>query len=321
MTCYSPPKSPGQSGTAQDGNYTSCYPTQKVSMCCRTEGDSCSTNGLCMNTVGSTATYWRESCTDPTWTSPYCLNAFDVCPLDQSNNTPVTFCQGEGGYCCGANNPICCGTDSEIIIPQIQTPPAGSTYSGEGTNVGAIAGGLIGGICFISVITYIVWRFCIKSKRQMYESADWAEDFEEPAVDRYHRIVPPVPAWKMQAIQAEQTPHHYTSPSHRDPSHRARVYSTADGYSFSTRSGFAASSAMRDPSHRPKYDSTIDGKSVSARSALGTSLADQDPNHGPEASSTVEGKSAIDERSAIDGKSANDVKRVSFLEELPVDDI
>ena len=24
--------------------------------------------------------YWRESCTDPTWTSPYCLNAFSACP-------------------------------------------------------------------------------------------------------------------------------------------------------------------------------------------------------------------------------------------------
>lgn len=113
-TCYNPPQNPGISGTIQDGNYTSCnreqfilililildqlyiviYPDanvqivyQQVSMCCRSKEvggdppDACLANGLCVNTAGAAPTYWRESCTDPTWTSPYCLSIFDVCSM------------------------------------------------------------------------------------------------------------------------------------------------------------------------------------------------------------------------------------------------
>jgi hypothetical protein len=56
-----------------------------------------------------------------------------------------------------------------------------STTSSGGPNIGAIAGGIIGGLVAIAIVTYLVWRFCIKNKRQQYESEDWGVEFtEEP---------------------------------------------------------------------------------------------------------------------------------------------
>lgn len=57
------------------------------------------------------------------------------------------------------------------------TPQSG----GHGANVGAIAGGVIGGVAVIAVVTYLVWKFCIKTKRQQYEQENWAEEEEDPS--------------------------------------------------------------------------------------------------------------------------------------------
>jgi hypothetical protein len=54
------------------------------------------------------------------------------------------------------------------------TPVAVS--NGSGPNVGAIAGGVIGGVLAIAAVTYVVWRFCIKTRRQQYEQEDWIDD-------------------------------------------------------------------------------------------------------------------------------------------------
>jgi hypothetical protein len=45
--------------------------------------------------------------------------------------------------------------------------------------VGAIAGGVLGGLAVVALVTYLVWRFCIKTKRQQYESEDWVEFTQE----------------------------------------------------------------------------------------------------------------------------------------------
>lgn len=45
--------------------------------------------------------------------------------------------------------------------------------------MGGIAGGVIGGVLAIATVTYLVWRFCIKTKRQQYEQEDWAEEQQE----------------------------------------------------------------------------------------------------------------------------------------------
>ena len=50
-----------------------------VSMCCGTNHtggeapDTCEDNGLCLQVWENTPQLWRQSCTDQTWSSPYCL--------------------------------------------------------------------------------------------------------------------------------------------------------------------------------------------------------------------------------------------------------
>lgn len=72
--CYRP------DGSEADDTYRPCDKTASVSMCCHlgvgssyNGGDACGsgpTYGLC----GITGTQlWRESCTDPTWQDPACL--------------------------------------------------------------------------------------------------------------------------------------------------------------------------------------------------------------------------------------------------------
>ncbi|KAL5121562.1 hypothetical protein ACEQ8H_000634 [Pleosporales sp. CAS-2024a] len=42
-------------------------------------------------------------------------------------------------------------------------------------NVGAIAGGVVGGIAFIAILTVLVWKYCLKGKRRPYTQADFQE--------------------------------------------------------------------------------------------------------------------------------------------------
>ncbi|CZT40563.1 related to OPY2 protein [Rhynchosporium secalis] len=65
---------------------------------------------------------------------------------------------------------------SSAAPPTISTPPKSSS---SGPNVGGIAGGIIGGVAVIAIVTYLVWRFCIKTKRQQYEQENWVEDSDE----------------------------------------------------------------------------------------------------------------------------------------------
>lgn len=42
----------------------------------------------------------------------------------------------------------------------------------EKPNVGAIAGGVIGGVIFIAIATFVIWKYCLKGKRRPYSEAD-----------------------------------------------------------------------------------------------------------------------------------------------------
>ena len=44
-------------------------------------------------------------------------------------------------------------------------PTAGPPVQAQ-TNVGAIAGGVVGGVAFIAIFVFIVWKFCLKGKRR-----------------------------------------------------------------------------------------------------------------------------------------------------------
>ncbi|TLD30999.1 hypothetical protein PspLS_02575 [Pyricularia sp. CBS 133598] len=68
-----------------------------------------------------------------------------------------------------------CGVDPTTITSPNQPQPQVSSSSG-GPSVGAIAGGVIGGVAAIGLITYLVWRFCIKTKRDPMERESWLEE-------------------------------------------------------------------------------------------------------------------------------------------------
>lgn len=53
--------------------------------------------------------------------------------------------------------------------------PTGPPPSSNKTNAGAIAGGVLGGIAVIAIITFITWKFCLKGKRRPADPALWQE--------------------------------------------------------------------------------------------------------------------------------------------------
>ena len=68
--------------------FVPCNTQTPFSMCYRSQTDAggnppdklCLPNGLVQNIdISGEYQYWRQSCTDQTWASPYCLNAFDAC--------------------------------------------------------------------------------------------------------------------------------------------------------------------------------------------------------------------------------------------------
>lgn len=80
-SCYNP-----DGGLILDPAYQPCVQiVGSVSMCCATnrtaDADVCLPNGLCHNPCSATGIcggsengqYWRETCTDSSWNSPYCL--------------------------------------------------------------------------------------------------------------------------------------------------------------------------------------------------------------------------------------------------------
>ncbi|KAI4139694.1 MAG: hypothetical protein L6R39_006165 [Caloplaca ligustica] len=50
-----------------------------------------------------------------------------------------------------------------------------SKQKSSGSAAGPIAGGVIGGIVVVMIITYLVWRFCIKKKREEFEENEWRQ--------------------------------------------------------------------------------------------------------------------------------------------------
>jgi len=48
------------------------------------------------------------------------------------------------------------------------------TQSGK-VNVGAIAGGVVGGVAFVAILVFLIWKFCLKGKRRPYEETEAME--------------------------------------------------------------------------------------------------------------------------------------------------
>ncbi|XXH03407.1 Chitin synthase, class 3 [Hypoxylon texense] len=94
-------------------------------------------------------------CDDTTPTCPDCGEG-ESCQftIQQCNSCPSAFCAKD---------------------PTASTP---SVTTSSKPNIGAIVGGVVGGLAAIAIITYLVWRFCIKNKRGQYEPEHWQGDPE-----------------------------------------------------------------------------------------------------------------------------------------------
>ena len=71
-----------------------------------------------------------------------------------------------------------CDKCAQSTCEKVEGPSSSATDSAggrkEGSSVtGAIAGGVVGGVIVIVLITYLVWRFCIKKRREEYEESEW----------------------------------------------------------------------------------------------------------------------------------------------------
>ena len=107
---------------------------------------------------------------------PRLLKRCAVCPPEPP---PCPVC---------ASNEVCSlfGGGCETCPTTRCEPVNGSSRSsGGGSNpAGPIAGGVIGGIVVICILTYLVWRFCIRKRRQEYDEKVWrASDYETAGGD------------------------------------------------------------------------------------------------------------------------------------------
>jgi hypothetical protein len=88
---------------------------------------------------------------------------------------------------CSLVPPTCDECQKTVCVASSAAPSAtvsSSSSSSSSPNVGAIAGGVIGGVLAVAAVTYLVWRFCIKTKRQQYEQDDWAEGQEQTNAEK-----------------------------------------------------------------------------------------------------------------------------------------
>lgn len=103
----------------------------------------------------------KRGCVECPEKAPSC----PVCPVGYA-------CQGIIRSCDACQSTTC------VLSPATSTAVATPSSTSSSPNIGAIAGGVIGGVIAITLLTYLVWRFCIKNKRQQYEET-WAEFHED----------------------------------------------------------------------------------------------------------------------------------------------
>lgn len=107
-----------------------------------------------------------------------CVKCDDTKPLVCPPCEPgVTQCEWFTASGCNECKRAAC-----VPIP-VTTSPATSSQGGPSTSVGAIAGGVVGGLVALAIITYLVWRFCVRTRRQPSVMEPW-DDGQEDSLDR-----------------------------------------------------------------------------------------------------------------------------------------
>ncbi|KAH6697114.1 hypothetical protein F5X68DRAFT_186100 [Plectosphaerella plurivora] len=92
----------------------------------------------------------RQNNCDPCPVKPTCQGV--TCPSGQGCIFTIRDCETCAKGVCVDNDDSLSGNTTPTVS--------------KGPNTGAIAGGVVGGVVAIAIITYLVWRFCIKTKRE-----------------------------------------------------------------------------------------------------------------------------------------------------------
>ncbi|KAI9653912.1 MAG: hypothetical protein M1831_005597 [Alyxoria varia] len=79
------------------------------------------------------------------------------------------------------NHPPAPPVQTERFAHSSQESTQETEPSDSGPNVGAIAGGVVGGLIFIAVLTYLIWRFCIRNRNPQYDD-EFVEEYEQEKV-------------------------------------------------------------------------------------------------------------------------------------------
>lgn len=79
-----------------------------------------------------------------------------------------------GGKVC-VLTPESCDACAEVTCEIDPTEPQ---HTPNKPNVGAIAGGVIGGIAVIAIIVFVIWKYCLKGKRRPISEMEWQEEEE-----------------------------------------------------------------------------------------------------------------------------------------------
>ncbi|MCJ1468224.1 hypothetical protein MMC07_006852 [Pseudocyphellaria aurata] len=94
-----------------------------------------------------------------------CDNERPGCPQCATDET----CQLIGASCEECAKTVCTkvgGGSSPSATPS-------SSSKGGAPVTGAIAGGVVGGVAVIVIVTWLVWRFCIKPRREDFDENEW----------------------------------------------------------------------------------------------------------------------------------------------------
>lgn len=91
-------------------------------------------------------------------------------------------CPDQAPSCTGLNcsgDQVCVQVDRSCgACPQALCQTVGadsSSTKSDKPNVGAIAGGVVGGVAFVAILVFVIWKFCLKGKRRPFEEADWQD--------------------------------------------------------------------------------------------------------------------------------------------------
>ncbi|KAL2157357.1 hypothetical protein VTH06DRAFT_6175 [Thermothelomyces fergusii] len=79
----------------------------------------------------------------------------------------------EGVTECQFIYPVSCGECPRATCVPVEPGPSSPGKSGGSTNVGGIIGGVVGGIAALAIMTYLLWRFCVRTRRQAAMTEPW----------------------------------------------------------------------------------------------------------------------------------------------------